>query len=60
MSDLHLSLRPRLRLKLRLKPTRYLQKVGLETILDERKEKETRGRIVEAIPTLKEMECLSQ
>ena len=59
MSDLHLRPRPKQRLKLKLKPARYLQRVGLETILDERKEKETRGRIVEAIPTLKEMECQS-
>ena len=60
MSDLHLRPRPRPRLKLRLKPARYLQRVGLETIRDERretKEKETRGRIVEVTPTLKEMEC---
>ena len=61
MSDLHPKPRPRPKLKRRLKPARYLQRVGLETILDERKEreKETRGRIVEVTPTLKEMECQS-
>ena len=58
MSDLHLSLRPRLRL--RLKPAHCLRRVGPETILDERKETketETRGQIVEVTPTPKETEC---
>ena len=60
MLDPHLRLRPRP--KQRVKLTQYLRKVGLETILKERKEKEkeTRDQIVEAIPTLKEMECLSR
>ena len=60
MSDLHLSLRPRLRLNLRLKPAQCLRRVGPETILDERreiKEKETEGQIVEVIPTPKETGC---
>ena len=60
MSDLHLKPRPKPKLRRRLKPARYLQRVGLETILDERMEKETRSRVVEAIPTHKEMEYLSQ
>ena len=58
MSDLHLSLRPKLRLRLRLKPAHCLQRVGPETILDERKErtreKETEGQIVGVTPTPKE------
>ena len=60
MSDLRLKPRLRPRPKLKVKLTRYLRRVGLETILGERKEKEARDRIVEVIPTLKEMECLSQ
>ena len=58
MSDLHQSLRPKLRLRLRLKPAHCLRRVGPETILDERretKEKETEGQIVEVTPTPKEM-----
>ena len=62
MSDLRLKPRLRPRPKLRVRLIRYLRRVGLETIIKGRKEKEkeTKDKIVEAIPTLKEMGCLSQ